>query len=48
MWMYTDAHYVNEPLICAAQLCNYHTLHFDETIEISKEMVNTVQKWAIA
>lgn len=37
MWMYTDAHYVNEPLICAAQLCNYHTLQFDETVQISKE-----------
>ena len=38
MWMYTEAHYVNEPLICATQLCNYHLLHFGEGVEVGKEL----------
>jgi len=38
MWMYTEAHYMNEPIICAAQLCNYHVLHFHESVDVSKEL----------
>lgn len=26
MQLYATAQYVSEPLVCAAQLCNYHTL----------------------
>ena len=28
---------MNEPLICAAQLCNYHVMHFDDGIDAEKE-----------
>merc|ERR1712196_220053 len=37
MNMYTNANYLSEPIVCAAQLCNYHILHFDERVNVDKE-----------
>jgi len=43
MWMYTNAEYMNEPLICAAQLCNYHILHLHEQVDPVKKEAPPVE-----